>query len=435
MSMLSKSILIITYGFPPHIKSLGGAIRMLKLAEYLQKNGCDVNVLCARTAHFDTFGYDELLKSLKITYVDDPTAKAASRAFGGGGAVGLAQVIKSRIKKFVIDLLTPDTAVTMVGRMRRAASTIVALRPHTIVITSGPPHSVHLVGRCLKQRFLTVQWVVDYRDSWNGTSLFRKRHYLLQKLNEHFERSVLSKCDRFTYISSPMLNKVQQLVAPTLFTKSHLIANGFDLALLEQFRNLKQQAGPLRLGYFGAIDDGKDSYRNPACIFEAIASRPELAIQLFLYGSIQISATWQATLRERLVVGPRLSHREALKTMAGMDALLLLHTRVDGADEVITGKVFEYIASGLPIVSIGPTEMAVNNLLSDDASAFRAEHTNQGAIVELLSHLALCKEKHKMPKRDQSRISSFSRESQFEVFLKLINEHSSKQEVVQNGTT
>lgn len=401
---------------------------MLKLAEYLQKNGCEVHVLCARTAYFDTYGYDELLASLKVTYVDDPVAITGARVFGGSGdrAIDTTEQhkgIKSRFKRFVIDALTPDTAVMMIGRMRRAARDIVAAQPDLTVITSGPPHSVHLVGRWLKERFPSVQWVVDYRDSWNATSLFRKRNSVLQKLNERFERRVLTRCDRFTYISSPMLNKAQQLCGSSLATKSHLIANGFDANLLDIFRNMKPQAGPMRLGYFGAIDDGKDSYRNPACIFKAITSLPELSIRFELYGSIQISAAWQATLGERLVVGPRLSHQKALEKMASMDALLLLHTREDGADEVVTGKVFEYVASGLPIISIGPADMAVNGLLSDDASAFRAEHTNQGAIAELLEHLVACKAMHTMPTRDQRRLGSFSRENQFAIFLHLINEH------------
>jgi glycosyltransferase involved in cell wall biosynthesis len=426
--MSRKFVLIVTYGFPPHIKSLGGAVRMLKLAEYLQKSGCEAHVLCARTAYFDTYGYDELLTSLNVTYVDDPVAIAGARFFGGSGDRSIElkvqkQGIKSRIKQFVIDALTPDTAVLTISRMRRIARNIVADQPNTTVITSGPPHSVHLVGLWLKEHFPAVQWVVDYRDSWNATSLFRKRNNLLQKLNERFERRVLERCDHFAYISGPMLKKAELLSGVPLAAKSHLIANGFDTNLLEIFRNMKPQAGTLRLGYFGAIDDGKDSYRNPTCIFDAISSLPELEIHLELYGSIQISAAWQTKLGKRLVVGPRLSHQKALEKMTSMDALLLLHTREDGADEVVTGKVFEYVATGLPIVSIGPTNMAVNGLLCDDTSAFHAEHTNQGAIVELLKHLVDCKTMHTMPTRDLRRLGSFSRESQFETFLHLINEH------------
>ncbi len=401
---------------------------MLKLADFLQKNGHDVHILCARTAYFDTYGYDELLASLKITYVDDPVALAGARVFGEGRdqSIDIKEQnlsIRSRFKQFVIDALTPDTAILTVSRMRKIARSIVAAQPNMTVITSGPPHSAHLVGSWLKKCFPAIQWIVDYRDSWNATSLFRKRYRLMQKLNERFEYGILAQCDHFTYISSPMLNKVQQLSGVCLVGKSQLIANGYDLDLLEVFRNKRQQAGPLRLGYFGAIDDSEASYRNPTCILDAICSVPKLAIHLEFYGSIQISPAWQTKLGSRLVIGPRLAHHEALKKMADMDALLLLHTREDGADEVVTGKVFEYIASGLPILSIGPNNMAVNELLSDDASAFSAEHTNQNAIVELLVKLSECKAMENMPKRDQCRLESFTREGQFENFLHLINEH------------
>jgi len=291
--MFHKPVLIITYGFPPHIKSLGGAIRMLKLAEFLQKNSCDVHVLCVRTAHFDTFGYDELLNSLAITYVDDPAAQAASRAFNrpenNETIFGRSKaVIKSHLKCFVIDTLTPDTAVTMIGCMRRAACSIVSDNPDMTIITSGPPHSVHLVGRWLKNQFSETQWIVDYRDSWNGTSLFRKRNRVLQKLNEFLERRVLAECDCLTYISSPMLKKLQQLFGSPLAAKAYLITNGFDNMILSVFRNFSRENGPLRLGYFGAIDDGKNSYRNPECIFEAMVQRPELELRLEFYGSIKI---------------------------------------------------------------------------------------------------------------------------------------------------
>ncbi len=425
--MTDKSVLIVTYGFPPHIKSLGGAVRMLKLAEYLQKNGCAVHVLCARTAYFDTYGYDELLASLEVTYVDDPVAFAGTRVFGGSRdrskEIKTQQHIKSRLKQFVIDVLTPDTAVLAISRMRKIARTIVAAQPNMTVITSGPPHSAHLVGHWLKEHFPLIQWVADYRDGWNTTSLFRKRNSLLQHLNERFERRVLTRCDHFTYISSPMLNKAQPLSGISLSAKAHLIANGFDTNSLELLRNLKPQAGPMRLGYFGAIDDGKDSYRNPACIFNAITSLSALSIRIELYGSIQISAAWQAKLGDRLVIGPRLSHLKAYEKMTSMDALLLLHTREDGADEVVTGKVFEYVATGLPIVSVGPSNMAVNKLLSDDASVFSADHTSQSAIRDVLMHLVDCKTRNDMPKRDQRRLGFFSRDKQFEKFLHLINEH------------
>lgn len=423
--MSQKSVLIVTYGFPPHIKSLGGAIRMLKLAEYLQNNGCKVKVLCARTPHVDTFGYDELLASLSITYVDDPVAMAGARVFAGQpgpdkGAPSLLGRIKNRLKRYVIEGLTPDTALLTVGRMKRAALAIAQAEPGLTVITSGPPHSIHLVGAWLKRRMPSIHWLADYRDSWNGSSLFRKDTAVLQKLNERFERQVLGQCDNFTYISQPMLGKAIGYSDASLAAKAHLIANGFDASILQHFPLKETQEGPLRLGYFGAIDDGKDSYRNPECLFEIVETMPEASICLEFYGTISISPVWQQRLGRRLLIGSRLTHRDVFKKMAEMDALLLLHTREDGADEVVTGKVFEYVASRLPIVSVGPAQMAVNDLLKEDRSLFCANHSDPQALRDMLTRLVELKACRALPPREAGQVQSFSRERQFSMLLDLI---------------
>lgn len=424
------AVLIITYGFPPHIKSLGGAIRMLKLAEYLQKNNCSVHVLCARTPHIDTFGYDELLASLSITRVNDPIAKLGARIFtpdteadASRHGATIVQRIKSWIKRLALEALTPDTAILTIRGLRRRAQELSAAQSNLTVITSGPPHSIHLVGRALKSIHPTVNWILDYRDSWNGTSLFRKRNPMLQWLNKSLESSVLSRCDYFSYISTPMLDKAQAFSREDLSTKAKLIANGFDAGLLLATKAGPRQTGPLRIGYFGAIDDAEGSYRNPTSILEAIFDRPDLDVRIELYGSISISPHWMAQLGERLLVGPRLAHHDAIGAMLSMDALLLLHTREDGADEVVTGKVFEYIATRLPIISIGPDTMAVNELLATDPSSFKASHLNKDAITGLIADLIERKRIGALPTRDAELINSFTRESQFDKFLQLINEH------------
>lgn len=427
--MAQKSVLIVTYGFPPHIKSLGGAIRMLKLAEYLQNQGCKVRVLSARTPHVDSFGYDELLASLDVTYVDDPVAIAGAKVYGAGqagraagaGASSLLGTLKSRFKKLVIEGLTPDTAVLTARRMRAAALAIARQEPGLAVITSGPPHSVHLLGRWLKQRVPSIQWIVDYRDSWNGSSLFRKQNALAQRFNERFERQVLAQCDRFIYISKPMLGKAIEQGAPALEHKAHLIANGYDAAILAQFPEKLPTDGPLRLGYFGAIDDGKDSYRNPDCLFRLVERMPASAIRLEFYGAISISSAWQERLGERILIGSRLAHRDVFTKMAEMDALLLLHTREDGADEVVTGKVFEYVASRLPIVSVGPDGMAVNKLLSEDETLFCASHADAPALQAMLDRLCALKATRSLPSRNMARAEFFSRERQYAALLELIH--------------
>lgn len=431
--MAAGPVLLVTYAFPPHCRSLGGAIRALKLAEHLQDRGFDVTVLCARSSHFDTFGYDALLARLRVQCVDDPIARWASRAVAPSGAVAAESDVpwrtgwRQRAKRWVIGVLTPDTAVTSLGAFKRAMRDWARAHPNGTVITSGPPHSVHLAGRWLRRRFPDLRWLVDYRDSWNGTALFRKSHAWLQRLNLRLEAQVLRECDAITCISQPMLAKVLALGPGGVAAKAHLVMNGFDAELPGELQRVQLAApagpvgGELRVGYFGAVDDGAESYRSPACLFEAVLGQPELRLRLEFYGPVQISQQWRQRLGARLLIGGKLAHRQALEMMARMDVLVLLHTREDGADEVVTGKVFEYIASGRPILSIGPVEMAVNLLLADDSASFSVSHKDVTGIAGVLRRLVAGKAAGTLPVRETSQLMSFTRVHQYRTFERLID--------------
>lgn len=425
-------VLIVTYGFPPYIRSLGGAIRMLMLAQYLQQHGCRVHVVCARTTHVDTFGYDDLLAQLQIDYVDDPFARRASASFAAPAAGGapvpglvrrLSTAFKGALKRTVLEALTPDTAILAAPAMRRAVAAVVARHPGLTLISSGPPHSAHLLGLHAKRAAPAINWIVDYRDSWNGTSLFRKRTALMQWWNVRCERRVLAACDHFTYVSAPILRHARSADPAALAARATLVMNGFGADVLARMAPRVPDAGPLRIGYFGAISDGPDSYRDPSALFEALAAAPHLDVILELYGMVDIRGPWRERLGARLLVGSQLSHGDAVAMMARMDVLMLLHTREDGAEEVVTGKVFEYIASGREILSVGPAQMAVNELLRDDPSAYCVDHTARDAMQAVIGAMAVRKQAGLSQVRSPDRIARFTREAQYQKVLDLVHAH------------
>lgn len=422
-------VLIVTHGFPPYIRSLGGAIRMLMLAQFLQANNCDVRVVCAKGQLVDTFGYDDLLASLAIDYVDDPLARQASRSFAAApqsSAVvspGALQRLKRMLKNLLLEVLTPDTGITASRAMQGAIAAIVARHPGLTLISSGPPHSAHLLGMVAKRAAPGIQWIVDYRDSWNGTPLFRKRLRLLQWLNRRYEARVLDACDHFTFVSKPILHNAGAASASELGRKSTLVMNGFDAGVLAGFGCAPLSGGPARIGYFGAISNAPGSYRDPSILLEVLAASPQLNVVLELYGAIEIQGDWQARLGSRIVIGPQLTHAEAVRKMSEMDALMLLHTREEGAAEVVTGKVFEYIASGRPIISVGPQEMAVNELLQGDSSAHCVSHRDRAALLAVLSAVAAAKGSGRQDVRSADRIAGFTRNAQYQHILDLVVAH------------
>lgn len=434
--MTANKIIIATYGFPPFLKSLGGSIRILKLAEYLIANGHDVTVVCARTPHADTFGYDELLARISTIACDDPVASLASRmndpvAGAAAGSTGSSGSLKRRVRQWLkalmLDAMVPDTGILVAHRMLRAIRQEIgsATAPVTL-ITSGPPHSVHLIGSRLAHQQDGLKWIMDYRDSWNGTSLFRKRNSLFQRLNVALERRCLRAVHHLTYISSPMLPKAERIVGRALSAKATLISNGYD-------ERLPQDAPPasagrpggtdgrsLQIGYYGAVDHGPAGYRDPGVVYRALLQLPEQEVQFVVHGPSSLETAWVGRLGARLKDGGKLPHAQAIRSMFEMDVLLLLHTREEGADEVVTGKVFEYVATRRPIISIGPADMAVNALLKDDPTFHWVDHRDEAGLVTLLRGLqGSCRTGG--TQRSEQLIRSFSRTAQHEKFMDLIS--------------
>jgi hypothetical protein len=99
---------------------------------------------------------------------------------------------------------------------------------------------------------------------------------------------------------------------------------------------------------------------------------------------------------------------------------MLLHTRDDGADEVITGKLFEYLLSGRPIISIGPRAMAANELLTELGAGHLVRHDDRAGLVQLLEQLVARKRQAQLPTRQHADIRRFARPEQYSRFLGLL---------------
>lgn len=423
--MPSAPVLIITHGFPPYIPTLGGAIRMLKFAEHLRALETDVYVVAARGRDFGSFGYERLLESLHVHYVSDPLYRRGSQVptcestqTPGRPASTRARLTNraaSWFKPIVLGACVPDTGIAAVPGFYQRARALIEKHGIRNVVTSGPPHSDHLVGWLLKRRFGDeVNWLVDYRDSWNGTPLFRKSHFVLQALNMRAERAVLDRADHFVYVSPPMIAKAQEVASDPgrLASRSLLVMNGYDEMTLAHRKPWTPQAGPLHIGYFGALDDGHASYRNPTRLFEAIVSH-DLQVRVELWGAVTISKHWIERLGQRIAVCGNLSHDAAFARMCEYDALLLLHTRDEGAEEVVTGKLFEYLASGRPVLSIGPAVMAANRILAKETCNVQCAHDDSAAIAAALRELARRKETHTLGGRQPADIARYSRSHQY----------------------
>ena len=240
------------------------------------------------------------------------------------------------------------------------------------LITSGAPHSVHLTGTTL-QRWTGTPWVADLHDPWTDISYYDDLPHTrwARRLDAALERHVLGRADAVTTVSPSWAD----LFARKAANDYHVVENGFDAA---DFEGLHEPPGTdaFVLAHVGKLY----ASRNPTALWDALATlRSEGAIpdlRLRLVGAVDPVVRRSLQTRDLLPVVEEVGfvpHDDALRHMARSTLLLLVIEPFAQADGMITSKLYEYLASGRPVLGVGPP--------TGDANALLQRH-DAGEIVE-----------------------------------------------------
>lgn len=364
-----KRVLLVSYYFPPSGGS--GVQRMLKVAKYLRECGWEPVVLTVDPEHaafpdLDTELEQDIPMGLEVirTRSWDPYAVYA-RLMGlrKESAVGVGFLadrhepdLRERVSRWVrANLFLPDARVGWVPFAVRAARSLMKRHAVHAVVTSGPPHSAHLVGAHLKKRF-GIPWIADLRDAWPDVAY---RHMLPTSapagdLDCLIRDHALTLAD----IRVTVTNEVAAWMESETGFPFEVIPNGFDPSDFEAVTARK-------LGGFSVVHTGNmGPARDPEPLWSMLTTDRWPDISLVLVGNVDGSIHRRlATLQDaRRAAGlPRLSverhayvpHSEAIAFMKGASMLLLPINRVTDGAGIVTGKIYEYLASGRPVLGLG----------------------------------------------------------------------------------
>ena len=252
-----------------------------------------------------------------------------------------------------------------------------------LVVTSGPPHSMHLVGRRVK-KITGVTWVADFRDPWSDWDILdilkvsRPAMFFHKKL----EQSVLKQADMILTTSSVLRDRFR-FYAPT--ARVEKITNGVDE---EDFEKIKYDSsdGKFRLVHLGLLNE----LRNPVLLWEVLEelcdeqegfqSDLEVVLGGMVSGSILDFIQTKKNLSLCLKVIDYVSHQEAISWYNRASVQLLLLNQTEKANLTIPGKLFEYLYLGNPILALGPTENDTNRILLDSGNQGVVSHEDREAI-------------------------------------------------------
>jgi glycosyltransferase involved in cell wall biosynthesis len=261
-------------------------------------------------------------------------------------------------------LLLPDASVTWNLTAIPAAIRIARREGIDAVITTSPPPSVHFVGAAV-QRASGARWIADLRDPLvanqqrrDDTAAARAR----QAANEQVARLVARRADAVSCVSEAIAEEVRDLGARG---EVRVIANGCDF---DDFAELEYSRGErFRITHTGSFF-GK---RDPRPFLQAFHNADLDAVARFVGDFRSSDREWAASLAlgSRLELVDYLPRAEALRVQRDSEALLLLIPDAGGRGKgVLSGKVFEYIAAGRPILAVVPPDGAAAELVRETGS-------------------------------------------------------------------
>lgn len=396
-----NKVLIITYYWPPG--GGAGVQRWLKFARYLPLNGWEPIILTVDpefatypvidptlekdiptgTRVFKTPSYD-LFRLL---------AKDKSKIPSAGFASGADNSVKGKLLRFVRgNFFIPDPRRGWNRFAFRKACELIRNDAIDVIITTSPPHSSQLIGLRLKRKFPAIKWIVDLRDPWTDIYYYNRFYQLLpsRATDACYEKSVLQSADTVITIGRSLKELFDKKV-PGIANKTVVVHNGFDP---EDFKGISSpRPDILTISYIGTLSDAYPV----TGLLEALKIFTERGrdFRLRFVGTVtdrQASFIRTSLGAERTEFNQYVSHKEAVQYMLSSSILLLIIPDHPGNKCIITGKLFEYLSAGKPVLCLGPTDGDAAEILRETGHGATFLYNDDVNICRYLEEASGCKE-------------------------------------------
>ncbi len=243
-----------------------------------------------------------------------------------------------------------------------------------LVVSTAGPYPVHMIAHELKRIGIAQKWAADYRDLWVQNHIY-KGMFPFTFFEKRLEKRLLQSADLVTTVSEP-LAKTLRLHYP--WVPVEVIENGFDSSDLENLSEDRffEQDGKWRLVHTGTIYPGA---RDPSPLFKAVAELRDDPLNCHLLDKLEMVFVGRALgnlseLVQRYGVASWVqtgyySRQDVLRMQKEAHALLLLSDATAQGEGMFTGKVFEYLFSGTPILAVGMAQENVAAKLITESGA------------------------------------------------------------------
>lgn len=421
--MSSKKILIVTYYWPP---SGGvGVQRWMNFALQLQKKGWTPIILTPENPQFDIKDKKLEKRVENITTHKIPIWEPFQffHSITGGREKNNVQqgLVMEKGQRTFTDKLSvwvrgniflPDPRVFWVRKASTYAIELVKKEGVSIVITTGPPHSIHLIGKRIKRK-TNIKWLADFRDPWSKWDVLQKLNTssLAMKIHRSLESSVIRHADQITTVSGRLAESLND---------ADVINNGVTFS---SDKDVDQSEAKFTIGYFGMLNE----LRNPKQFWMMLdqmcrentdfAGKLHINIGGIVSASIKEDVLKFHELKDRVHFLGYLSHEQILKEYKKCNMLLLLLNKSNNSKWILPVKFFEYLTAKRMILCLGPRESDLGDIINkkdigeiisyNDIASMRAfiedvfEHYRKPSLADITELLEQFSHKNLVEKLDQ----------------------------------
>lgn len=400
---MNEPVLILTYYWPPSGGS--GVQRWMYFAKYLSDNGYTPYVVTvdekkASYKFIDT-SFNEHVKNVHTVKTNTrEVLKMYSRITTGKENEGIPQAFAGESKPGFIKKMAryirgnyfiPDARKGWNNFAYKAAVELIQKHRIKKVITTGPPHSTHLIGLKLKEK-LGMKWIADFRDPWREV-FYNNLLYRTKRSNfidEKLESSVIENANCVLTVGPGMVELLRKKTNAS--EKIKFIYNGYDDDLFEGLSRNSFDNTEIIITHIGLLSDSQpiDSFLTALKNVLAKTKTINFSIKIRMVGKVSEGVV--KSIKEILPsitfeIIDYVSHKEAIKFMCTSHILLNSLAEGDQSAYLISGKLMEYIASGRPIICLGNEQGDAAALLNrfDDCHVFN--RTNLSSMQLQLEHL------------------------------------------------
>lgn len=384
--MKLKRVLIITYYWVP--AGGGGVQRWVKFVKYLREFGWEPVVYTVSNGDYPILDQTlaaEIPNDIEVikTPIWEPfdlykrfTGKKKEQKMDANFlSEGKKWSLKDKLAVFVRgNFFIPDARKFWINPSVKFLSTYLKDNPVDAVISTGPPHSCHLIGLGVKEQF-NLPWVVDYRDQWTQIDFYKELNltWLADKHHKYLEKKVLDNCERITPIGKTMGSDLIA-ISQTPYT---VITNGFDESdKANQDTALEKK---FTITYIGTMNNARD----PKVLWKALSELKSEQHPLIQEVEVKLVGKIEDSIKQTIVnysveelvnfVG-YVNHREALQLQNKAQILLLVINNTWNNKSILTGKIFEYLASNRPVLCIGPKDGDAAAIINEAGSGLVVEY-------------------------------------------------------------